>query len=77
MKFLEIIFGRKNDVVIAEEPTRWQVGDVSYMQDSTGIYFAVRGQVYCERGALVDPCEGESILLGGPEGDVIRRRMGI
>lgn len=47
------------------------------IQDSTGTYFAVRGQVYCEQGPLVDPCEGESILLGGLEGNVIRRRMGI
>jgi len=77
MKTLERIFRRKKDVVIADEPTRWQVGNVNYMKDPTGVYFAVGDQVFCEEGPLVHPTEGEAVLLSEPESVVIRRKMGV
>jgi len=75
MKFLERIFGRGKDITITDEPTRWQVGDINYMKDSTGVYFAVGNQVFCEEGPLVDPVEGEAVRL--KVSNDFRRRMGL
>ena len=61
---------------VLPEPKRWQVGDVRYMQDTTGRYFALGGQVYCEHGPLADSVEGEAVLLAGLESQIIGRRMG-